>query len=190
MCLACRVQPTVVGGCSGAAGGGAGGQAGPSVASRSVEMVDGGEQPTEVGEGWEEGEEEPTVVQDDDPDDPWAVPCGPFSVRDFMDWLSVDEAPWVSAGNLTRREVVAGVLALQQAHHLSNGVAEAFVRFIDHVVGDAASERLPQSWRDIERMLHGLIITAEKWCVDLRHVIRDVRAGCKTTVTSTCAAPA
>lgn len=147
-------------------GGGAGGDASPAGAAGGTQSDSYGEAPFVVGGGGsdEGGGEESYVVQQD-PDDPWIIEGGGggFSVDSFLQWLEFDETPWVKAGKLTRREVVAGVLTLQLKHHLSQGVAESILRFIDYLVGDAADARLPASWREIERLLEGLIITAEKW---------------------------
>lgn len=156
----------VVGGIEGGHGdGGAGGSVPPSKthASGIGEEGEGQEAPFLVGGGSDSEDEAPILVPEDDPDDPWLVPGLGFNLQLLTEWLSVDEAPWLAEGKLSRREVVMGVLALQQKYHLSNGVAEAFMGFIDSVAGDAASARLPETWKEVERLLEGLIISAEKW---------------------------
>lgn len=112
------------------------------------------------------GHEEPVELVGS-ADSPWLVEGGGFTVQQFQQWLRIESQPWVSGGNLTRRETVAGYLALQKMFDLSNNAAVAFLRFTDFVVGTAAAPdaRLPGTWRDVEQLLMDLIIKGEKWCV-------------------------
>lgn len=131
----------------------------------------GAQQGCDAGTGGDQGplqlpgdeDDQGPVPLPDDREPPVELDSDAFDAQKFEAWLGRDQQPWVARGKMTRREVVAGVLALQSFFKWSNPVVEAVLSFIDAVVGAAADEHLPQSWAEVERLLKPILATAERW---------------------------